>query len=91
MLGGFPAKFAAGERFSYCNGGYLVLALVAERAAGTSFHELVHRQVCELAGMTLTEFLRSDELPGDAALGYLDNDGLRTNVLHLPVRGSGDG
>ena len=43
------------------------------------------------AGMADTAFLRSDELPGRAALGYLDDDGLRTNVLHLPVRGNGDG
>ena len=39
-----------------------------------------------------TAFLRSDELPGRTALGYLLIDGSwRTNVLHLPVRGSGDG
>jgi CubicO group peptidase (beta-lactamase class C family) len=39
-----------------------------------------------------TEFLRSDELPGRAALGYLTIDGVsRSNVFHLPVRGSGDG
>jgi CubicO group peptidase (beta-lactamase class C family) len=41
--------------------------------------------------MVDTAFLRSDELPGRAATGYLSVDGLRTNVLHLPVRGSGDG
>ena len=28
---------------------------------------------------------------GAAALGYLSIDGDRTNVLHLPVRGNGDG
>jgi hypothetical protein len=38
-----------------------------------------------------TAFLRSDELPGTAAVGYLAADGSRTNALHLPVRGSGDG
>jgi CubicO group peptidase (beta-lactamase class C family) len=38
-----------------------------------------------------TRFLRSDELPGRAAVGYLEVDGLRTNIFHLPVRGSGDG
>ena len=39
-----------------------------------------------------TRFLRSDELPGPAALGYLTSDpASRTNVFHLPVRGSGDG
>ena len=27
VLDGFPSKFAPGERFSYCNGGYVVLAL----------------------------------------------------------------
>jgi hypothetical protein len=41
--------------------------------------------------MAETEFLRSDELPGRAARGYLTADGARTNVFHLPVRGSGDG
>ena len=41
--------------------------------------------------MTDTAFLRSDELPGRAALGYLEDEGLRTNVFHLPVRGNGDG
>lgn len=90
-LDGHATKFAPGERFSYCNGGYVVLALMAERATGCGFHELVQTHVCEPAGLTGTEFLRSDELPGDAALGYLGPQGLRTNVLHLPVRGSGDG
>ena len=91
VLDGHATKFAPGERFSYCNGGYVVLALIAERAAGVPFHELVRERVCEPAGMPDTEFLRSDELPGRAAVGYLVADGLRTNVLHLPVRGSGDG
>lgn len=91
VLAGLPAKFAAGERFSYCNGGYVVLALIAERRSRVGFHQLVLDRVCTPAGMHETDFLRSDELPGRAALGYLHVDGLRTNVLHLPVRGSGDG
>ena len=91
VLDGFPTKFPPGERFSYCNGGYVVLALVAERCSGTPFEELVRQRVCEPAGMPDTAFLRSDELPDSAALGYLGVEGDRTNVLHLPVRGSGDG
>jgi CubicO group peptidase (beta-lactamase class C family) len=91
VLDGHPSKFPAGERFAYCNGGYVVLALIAERSSGVAFHELVLERVCAPAGMTRTSFLRSDELPVGTALGYLDRDGLRTNVLHLPVRGSGDG
>jgi CubicO group peptidase (beta-lactamase class C family) len=90
VLDGHPAAFRPGERFAYCNGGYVVLALLAERASGTPFHELVEERVCAPAGMGDTAFLRSDEPDGRMALGYL-GDGPRTNVLHLPVRGSGDG
>jgi len=91
VLDGYPMKFPPGERFSYCNGGFVVLALIAERVSGTPFSELVVERVCEPAEMPDTEFLRSDELPGDAALNYLFEEGNRTNVLHLPVRGTGDG
>jgi CubicO group peptidase (beta-lactamase class C family) len=91
VLDGFPTVFAADERFTYNNGGFVVLALLAERASGVPYHELVRTLVCEPAGMADTGFLRSDELPGRAAKGYLSVDGLRTNVLHLPVLGVGDG
>ena len=92
VLDGHQTKFEPDERFGYCNGGYVVLALIAERVSGIAFHDLVRERVCEPAGMADTEFLRSDELPGRTALGYLQVDGAwRTNVFHLPVRGSGDG
>lgn len=91
VLDGHETVFPAGERFAYNNGGYVLLALLAERASGVEFHDLVRTLVCEPAGMSDTAFLRSDELPGRAALGYLSSEGLRTNVFHLPVRGNGDG
>ena len=91
MLGGHEQRFEPGSAFWYNNGGYMVLALVAERVSGSTYHDLVDEFVLGPAGLTGTAFLRSDELPGDAALGYLYETGLRTNVLHLPVRGNGDG
>jgi CubicO group peptidase (beta-lactamase class C family) len=93
VLDGFPTKFPPGERFSYCNSGYVVLALIAERVGGVPYHELVRTRVCEPAGMRDTEFLRSDELPDRTATGYVPaGDGRwRSNVFHLPVRGVGDG
>jgi CubicO group peptidase (beta-lactamase class C family) len=91
VLGGHPQVFAPGERFAYSNSGFVILALVAERATGSSFRRLVAELVCGPAGMAGTGFPRSDEPDGLAALGYLERDGPRTNVLHLPVRGSGDG
>lgn len=91
VLDGHETVSAADERFAYNNSGYVLLALLAERATGMGYHDLVRTLVCGAAGMVDTAFLRSDELPGSAALGYLSVDSPRTNVFHLPVRGSGDG
>lgn len=90
-LDAHPQVSPPGEQFAYNNAGFVVLAALAERAAGVPYHRLVDELVVEPAGLTHTAFLRSDELPGDAAIGYLHADGLRTNLLHLPVRGVGDG
>ena len=87
VLDGHPQKFAPGERFAYNNSGnnsgFVVLALIAERAGAMPFPESVRTRVCEPAGMRDTEFLRSDEPRERVALGYLDGESLRTNVLHL--------
>ena len=45
----------------------------------------------EPAGLADTRFWRTDELPGDHAIAYLRAAGLRSNALHLPVLGTGDG
>ena len=91
MLEGHPQRFPPGERFAYCNGGYVVLAILVERATGTTYHDVVRRLVLEPAGLEHTGFLPLNELPGDAALGYLRNEGDLVNTLHLPVLGNGDG
>jgi CubicO group peptidase (beta-lactamase class C family) len=92
-IDGHPQVFEPGERFTYNNGGLIVCAIIAERASGIPFHDLVEQRVLSPAGMRRSGYLRLDALPGDAAIGYLDEDpdSLRTNVLHLPVRGNGDG
>lgn len=95
VLDGFPMVAGVGERFAYCNGGFVVLALVVEAASGRSYHDVVTDRILVPAGMTSTGFLRMDQLPGEVAIGYLedaaDDGNWRTNHLHLPVRGAGDG
>lgn len=91
VIDGYPQVFPPGDRFQYCNAGYVVLALLAERASGTGYHELVQQRVCTPAGMTGSRFVRSDDVPPGTATGYLGLTDDRTNVLHLPLRGVGDG
>ena len=56
-----------------------------------TFHELVETEVCGPAGLSDSAFLRSDELPAGRRDGLSRRRRDRTNVLHLPVRGNGDG
>ena len=92
VLDGFPTTFPPGEQFRYNNGGYVVLAVIAERASGVPYHDLVAERVFAPAGMVDSGFFRYDSLPARTATGYLDDSpDARSNVLHLPVRGVGDG
>lgn len=91
VLDGHPMKSVPGEQWAYNNSAFVLLSVLAERASGMSYYDLVRSRVCEAAGLHDTEFLRFDELDGGTAVGYLDVTGLRTNVLHMPVRGAGDG
>ena len=47
-------KFAAGTRYDYSNSGYVLLALVAERAAGKRFADLLRERIFAPLGMTGT-------------------------------------
>jgi CubicO group peptidase (beta-lactamase class C family) len=91
VLDGHDQVTAPGQTFAYNNGGFVVLALLIERAASRPFEQLIDELVCRPAGLTDTSFIRSDSLPPGVATGYLGTDGLLTNSLHLPVLGSGDG
>ena len=92
VLRGYPMKSDVGERFAYSNSGFVILALVVEAITDSSFYDIVAQRVCVPAGMAATAFLRFDQLPGSAAIGYLPTEGgWRTNQFHLPIRGSGDG
>ncbi len=91
VLDGHEQVSAPGEKFTYNNGGFVVLALLIERAAGQPFEQLVDELVCRPARLTDTSFIRSDSLPPGVATGYLGAEGMLTNSLHLPVLGSGDG
>lgn len=89
LLDGHPQRTPPGSQFAYNNGGYVMLSIALEVASGRSFYDLVQERVLDPAGMVDTAFERSDRLPAGTAIGYVA-DG-RTNVLHLPVRGAGDG
>ncbi|MBB6480346.1 serine hydrolase domain-containing protein [Spirochaeta isovalerica] len=85
-------KFPPGERFSYSNSGYILLALVIETLSGQSFSGFIEEEVFKPAGMNHSGFFEMNRLPGDTAYGYIDdNKDWKTNIFDVPVKGCGDG
>jgi CubicO group peptidase (beta-lactamase class C family) len=90
VLDGHPQIAPPGTTFAYNNGGYVLLALLAERISLVPFAALLDELVLHPAGIgDTTGFHRADAVTPGLAVGYLD-DG-RTNALHLPAVGAGDG
>ncbi|MDN3923192.1 serine hydrolase domain-containing protein [Roseateles violae] len=54
------ANFAPGEGQMYCNGGYHLLSIAIERAAGMPFEQFLRERIFEPLGMSETE-----SIPGD--------------------------
>jgi CubicO group peptidase (beta-lactamase class C family) len=85
-----PMKFSPGERYSYSNGGYVFLGMIIEKLTGRLYRDFIHEHVLEAAGMHNSGFYAFNDLPENAANGYLE-DRSTTNIYHLPLRGGGDG
>ena len=84
-------KFSPGERFSYSNGGFILLGIVIEEISGTPYIDFIQENIFALCDMNDSGFFATDRLPERTAFGYIDeNDGWRTNIFTLPIIGSSD-
>jgi CubicO group peptidase (beta-lactamase class C family) len=94
-LAAFPdedMKFAPGERFSYSNGGYILLGVVIEALTGMRYQDFVEQEIFQPIGMRQSGYFAMNQLPEQTALGYIDGDaGWRTNIYNLPIVGASDG
>ena len=85
-------EFSPGERFSYSNGGYILLGVVIEELTGMKYQDFVEQQIFRPTGMERSGFFSMDRLPENTALGYVEEEaGWRTNIYNLPIIGASDG
>jgi CubicO group peptidase (beta-lactamase class C family) len=94
-LAAFPdeaMKFRPGERFSYSNGGYILLGVVIEELTGLKYQEFVEQAIFRAIGMNHSGYFALNKLPEKTAMGYVEEaEGWRTNVFDLPIVGASDG
>ena len=64
--------FAVGQQHEYSNGGYSLLALVVERAAGKSLRDFSQEQIFRPAGMNTTDIIQYPTQIHKQAISYGD-------------------
>ena len=67
--------FAPGTSYRYSNSGYALLALVVERASGSSFPDFLRGRIFEPLGMEAVAYVRGGPEPAHRAYGYSEVDG----------------
>jgi CubicO group peptidase (beta-lactamase class C family) len=85
-------KFSPGQRFSYSNGGYILLGVIIEEISGKPYREFVSERIFQPARMLHSGYYAFNRLPDNTAYGYIEDDlGWRTNIYNLPIIGASDG
>ena len=90
LFKGHTAKFRPGERYSYSNGGFVLLGMLIEKLTGSLYRDFICKHVLQAAHMHRSGFYAFNDLPENTANGYLE-DRRTTNIYHLPLRGGADG
>jgi CubicO group peptidase (beta-lactamase class C family) len=97
FVGTLPPLFAPGERRQYCNGCYILLGAIVERASGMPYEQYVAERIFKAADMTSTGYPQVDAIEPDIAIGYTRRSGqgpdgpLRSNVYLHGASGSAAG
>lgn len=86
-------NFEPGSRTSYCNGGYLLLSKVIERASGLAFADFVARRIFRPCGMYASHFAAAYDFGSLAASPYVEGADAHSwdRALRITEEAFGDG
>ena len=80
-----PLDFAPGEKWSYSNSGYMVLAAVAQQVSGQSLDAFMAENIFTPLGMDNTGIDRSEEILPHRAAGYSPSQQGIVNADHVDM------
>jgi len=70
-----PLNYAPGERYAYCNTGYLLAGMIIRKITGKSYGEVLQERIFRPLGMSQTRVQEIDEIIPRRATGYRIIDG----------------
>lgn len=84
-------EFAPGTRWSYNNGGYILLTAAIEAIAGASLDDVLRTRIFEPVGMFDTMLRRWDSgfIPNSATLHFFTPDGFTRDAMGMEISGAG--
>lgn len=80
-----PAE-VPGKDFKYSNNGYVLLGLIAEKATGRDYYELVRERIYQRAGMVHADHYANTDNSSGFAIGYLADGS--SSAGRIALRGS---
>ncbi len=72
-------RFPPGEKWSYCNAGYIILGVVIHRVAGKFWFDFVKERIFDPLGMMSTRLISIDDIIPNRVSGYHIVNGQRKN------------
>lgn len=84
MMKKYPLNFQPGERFSYCNAGFVLLGFIVQKVSGVSLPGFLQQNVFGPLGMNETSYVNNEKLTQNRASGYSINEsGLLENGMYI--------
>ncbi|MDA3847597.1 MAG: serine hydrolase [Vallitaleaceae bacterium] len=85
--------FEPGERYKYCNSGYVILGILIEEISGMSYAAFIEKHLVKPLGLIGTGCYATNQLPKGTALGYEydDSGAWYSNILSIPKTCTADG
>ncbi|WP_188654869.1 serine hydrolase domain-containing protein [Yeosuana aromativorans] len=79
-----PVDFKPGEKFDYCNSGYVVLGYIIELVTGKTYEDFIEKSIFEKLGMNNSRYASDKEIVKNRAYGY-HNRGEFTNKMQVSL------
>lgn len=85
--------FAPGEKFKYCNSGFVVLGMLIEVVSNQSYSHYLDENIIKPLNLTGTGCYKTNQLPKNTAVGYMKGDDniWSSNIFEIPMTCTADG
>ena len=80
-----PLEFAPGEKFKYCNSGFLLLGLIIEKVSAKTYEEFIEENILHPLGMENSGYDHHSLIIKNRASGYNIRTGERVNSPYLDM------